>query len=268
MSVELRQRTFGELVGQCFSLAVSHFPHLFVIIGLFGLPSLFTQILVLPITHPEVPHGPVTPGSLARALELQSLAALLLLLVTLTLAPLQQAASILFVASSFTGEKSTIGSSLRVAARKFFSLLGLSFALTLVFTVGILLLVVPGIMFFTWFYVAAPLMVIEDLSVRDAMGRSRELSSGWRWSILGFLIVTTLLVAAVNGAIDAVLTAAVGDGLGSILVSYVFGVALSTISVVAPVVYYFQLRVVKEALDVESLSSLVDAIAARAGAKS
>jgi len=123
-------------------------------------------------------------------------------------------------------------------------------------------------MFFTWFYVAAPLMVIEDLSVRDAMGRSRELSSGWRWSILGFLIVTTLLVGAVNGAIDAVLAAAVGHGLGPLLVSYVFGVALSTISVVAPVVFYFQLRVVKEALDVESLSSLVDAIAARAGAKS
>src|SRR5437870_3408624 len=130
MSVELRQRTFGELVGQCFSLAVSHFPRLFVIIGLFGLPSLFTQILILPITHPEVSHGRLTPEEQL----LQPLASLLLLLVTLTLAPLQQAASILFVASSFTGEKSTIGSSLRVAARKFFSLLGLSFALTLVFT--------------------------------------------------------------------------------------------------------------------------------------
>jgi hypothetical protein len=263
MGVELRQRTFGELIGQCFSLALSHFSQLFVIIGLFGLPNLFTQILLLPILHPEAARGQLTQEQLG----LQLLGLMALIFVALILAPIQQAASILLVASSFTGERPTIGSSLRVAARKFFPLLGLSFAVTMILAIGLMLFFVPGIVFLTWFFVAAPAMVVEDLSVREAMGRSRSLSSDWRWSILGYLIVTTLLIAVISGAVNGLLAAAMGHGVGQTVVSYILNVILGIISVVAPVVYYFHLRVVKEAFDVESLSSLVDAIAARAGSK-
>jgi hypothetical protein len=48
--------------------------------------------------------------------------------------------------------------------------------------------------------------------------------------------------------------------------TYLVGVAVSTVAVVAPVVLYFQLRVVKDALDLDRLASLVDAIAARGAA--
>lgn len=263
MSVELKQRSFGELVGQCFSLAVSHFPQLIIIIGLLGLPSLIAQILVLPFTHPEVVGQPTPEQALERLL-----ASLVFLLVTVILGPIQQGASILLVAGSFTGDQPTIGASLRLSLRKFLPLLGLSFAVTLILTLGLMALVVPGVMWFTWYFVASPALVVEDLSVGAAMTRSKELSAGWRWKILGFLIVTTFLVAVIGGAINGALAVALRGGLETILVSYAVSVVLGMISVVAPVVYYFHLRVVKEAFDVESLSSLVEAIAARAEARS
>ena len=56
------------------------------------------------------------------------------------------------------------------------------FALSLLFSIGLgiglLLFVLPGVVFFAWFVLAAPLLKIEGLGVREAFRRSRELERG------------------------------------------------------------------------------------------
>ena len=54
-----------------------------------------------------------------------------------------------------------------------------------------------------------------------------------------------------------------GPGTLGIVVLYFVEQIIALILLVGPVVYYFHLRVVKEAFDVETLSALVDAIAVR-----
>lgn len=50
--------------------------------------------------------------------------------------------------------------------------------------VGVILLVLPGIVFYTWFALAAPVVKIERLGVRAALRRSRELVRGNFWQVL------------------------------------------------------------------------------------
>jgi hypothetical protein len=49
--------------------------------------------------------------------------------------------------------------------------------------VGVILLVLPGIVFYTWFALAAPVVKIERLGVRAALRRSRELVRGNFWQV-------------------------------------------------------------------------------------
>jgi hypothetical protein len=53
--------------------------------------------------------------------------------------------------------------------------------------VGLVVLVVPGVVLFTWFVLAAPVVEIEGRGVRDAFARSRALVRGNFWRVLGLL---------------------------------------------------------------------------------
>lgn len=58
---------------------------------------------------------------------------------------------------------------------------------------GLLALIVPGVVLFTWFSLAAPVVEIEDRRVIDAFRRSRELVRGHFWSVLGLLAPIAIL---------------------------------------------------------------------------
>ena len=49
---------------------------------------------------------------------------------------------------------------------------------------GAVLFIIPGLVFFTWFVLAAPLVKIEGLGVREAFRRSRQLERGSFWPVL------------------------------------------------------------------------------------
>jgi hypothetical protein len=74
---------------------------------------------------------------------------------------------------------------------------------------GLVLLVVPGLMLFARYVLAAPLLKIEGLSVGAAFRRSSELSRGHRWfllSLLGGLYLLTEGLTSVlqDGAVEAI----------------------------------------------------------------
>ncbi len=255
MKVELRERSFGELVGQSYSLAGVHFLKLALIIGILGLPTVIYQLLVM--RSGEV-GGPQEAGATAMV------GVLVLLILNLILVPLQQGASVLLVASSFTGDNPTLADCFKVAFRRLGDILLLSIVVGLIVGFGFLLLIVPGLIFMTWYYVSIPALLVEKISRSQAMERSKSLGLGNRMNILGFAIVTTLLLALIGGFIGGLIGGVAGSGYTQILVSYVINVAFSTVGIVAPVVYYFNLRVKKEAMDIQAFSSLVEAIARKA----
>jgi len=81
------------------------------------------------------------------------------------------------------------------------------------FTLGLLLLIVPGIVFLWRFGLASAVAEVEDIGVRDAFRRSYELTGGHLWLVLGALVPLTLLSSALGQGIQESGIALFGDPL-------------------------------------------------------
>jgi hypothetical protein len=111
------------------------------------------------------------------------------------------------------------------------------------FVLGLLLLVLPGILFLGWFVLAAPVAEVEDLGVRAAFARSRELTRGHVGLVLGLLIPLTLVFGAAGEAAQAAGVGLLGEGLvGEWLGAVVFGVLTATPWALAAVSLVYELR--------------------------
>ncbi|HEY2228412.1 MAG TPA: hypothetical protein VGI22_11880 [Xanthobacteraceae bacterium] len=76
------------------------------------------------------------------------------------------------------GKPVRLRESIRVGLRRFYPVLGLAIAVTLIGLLGIVALVVPGLMAFTRWFVAMPACVVEECGVFASMRRSAELTRG------------------------------------------------------------------------------------------
>jgi hypothetical protein len=64
--------------------------------------------------------------------------------------------------------------------------------------IGLLLLIVPGLVLWTWWLVIVPVIMLEGSGVTDAFGRSRQLVRGHGWSAFGVLVFTILILVVVD----------------------------------------------------------------------
>jgi hypothetical protein len=65
---------------------------------------------------------------------------------------------------------------------------------------GVVALVVPGLIFFTWFALAGPIVELEGTGVRAALARSRRLVRGHFWTVLLVLVPIGLASEALSSA--------------------------------------------------------------------
>ena len=67
---------------------------------------------------------------------------------------------------------------------------------------GLILLVIPGIIFAIWFSLALYILVAEDLKGMNALFRSKQLVSGKWWSVLWRILIITLIVVVFSMGIQ------------------------------------------------------------------
>jgi hypothetical protein len=121
-------------------------------------------------------------------------------------------------------------------------LIAVDVLLALIVLAGLLLLVVPGFVFFTWFALAGPVVEIERLGAVAALRRSRELVKGSFWRVFGIVVPVGLSTDALTDASSALATWLVGDTLvGDWAGAALAGVLLSPLYAVAVVVLAFRL---------------------------
>ena len=119
-------------------------------------------------------------------------------------------------------------------------------AVDLLYSVGValflLLLIVPGILFFTYYALTAPIVEIEDRRIRAAFRRSRELVRGHFWTVLAILLPVSVAIELITEADQAAVNALLGDSLLSDwLGTSIVNVALTPIYAVAAVVLTIEL---------------------------
>jgi hypothetical protein len=104
----------------------------------------------------------------------------------------------------------------QVAARLAYGrLVAVAVIFDLAVAAGLLLLVVPGVVVFTWFALAAPLIELEGCGVREALRRSRQLVRGRFWPVLAVLGPLTLASDSLDDSILAGVHHLLGGGLAA-----------------------------------------------------
>lgn len=169
----------------------------------------------------------------------------------------------------------------RVSFRCFFPLIGLGLVwlvvlFGLLFITG-LLFVVPGVryatplmiilfaMLFLMWSMAAPVCVVERAGPFRSLGRSRELTKGHRWKILGLfllVLISGLIVGLVIGVIfRAIVGLAPADGFriaATQTVSLIWNAMWSAFFAVTFAVAYHDLRVAKEGVDTNQIAAIFE----------
>jgi len=87
-------------------------------------------------------------------------------------------------------------------------------------TIGLFLIIVPGLYLITIWAVIIPVIIIERSGAMAAFGRSQQLVRGRGWNVFGTLVLVFIIqfvVDIVLGAIFSALPYAVRDGLSTVI---------------------------------------------------
>lgn len=183
--------------------------------------------------------------------------------VTLVFAIFAQGALTRATVMASDGETARLGDVLGTAARRFLPMVGLAIVSGLAFLAATLLLIVPGIILATVWYLAAPLVVAEREGVFASLARSADLTRGDRWNIflvmlitVGFLLVVFMLTTVLTG-----MGIAIGlrsGGLSSIALPMAIISSISTtlqvlLTAAIPTAVYVELRQLKEGPEAQGL---------------
>lgn len=254
------QNTFdgGSVLGRSFGILVRRFPT-FGVLGIL-LYAPFAVATVYVTQHeiervealyaawdPETEPEPVVDAGFFSASVLG------ILLVGTVSGAMVTAALTYGVFEALRGRHVSVGRCLYFGLSKTFPVLLISIALAFMVGVGCLLLVVPGLIIATTYYVAVPAFCIEGGAPTTVFQRSAELTDGHRWHVFLILFVVVGVPMFIDTALSRVFQEQPFVYLGtSITATILFGVWAAIASAVA----YYDLRNVGENFDLESLTDV------------
>jgi hypothetical protein len=114
----------------------------------------------------------------------------------------------------------SLGETVRAATPYFWAVAGASILAGIAITVGLILLIVPGLYLITIWAVIVPVIVLEQSGALASFGRSQQLVRGRGWHVFGTLVLVFIILIAVNlilGLIFSALPDVLGNGLSSII---------------------------------------------------
>ena len=133
------------------------------------------------------------------------------------------------------------------AGRRWPTLLALTVVGTLAILGGFLLLVVPGVLLLTWWFVAFQPAMIERMGWRESFGRSRQLVRGSFWQVLVAAIVVCVAVGVLDYGLWRVAEAVFPDFLAAWVAGVVGDTVATAFAAALTTAAYWQLRELERA---------------------
>src|SRR5262245_5594048 len=140
------------------------------------------------------------------------------------------------------GRPVSLSESLQVGLQRFFPIVGLAIVMGILIMLGFILLIVPGLILLTMWFVATPACVVERLGPMRSLGRSSELTKGHRWKIFGLMLVLLLISMVVTPVIEFAF-AAIGGMTLVLIASLLWNGVWGAFYAISVVVTYHDLRV-------------------------
>ncbi|GAB3166860.1 membrane protein [Amycolatopsis stemonae] len=147
-------------------------------------------------------------------------------------------------------------------------LIGVAFAYALVTTVGVMLCFIPGAVAWTFWALAAPALVLERGTFRQAFARTVKLVSGAFWRVLGILVLAKVIESFFENIIQLPFTLGTGvfsavlnpgkvyvPSTGDLLLASAGQIVSGTIAIpfvtLVTVIVYLDQRMRREGMDIE-----------------
>ncbi len=132
---------------------------------------------------------------------------------------------------------------------------------------GFIALIIPGLIFYTMWWVAIPVAVIERPGAVASLRRSAELTAGNRWRVFGLIIC--FLLAAIAGGVLAGMVVGVGVVVAagadqvrldqaSTIATWLWTALIMAGQAVLTAVSYYYLRVAKEGIGIDDIAAVFD----------
>ena len=241
---QLRPMSVGEILDGALTVMRQHFGLFFgLAVVCLGVPT----VIDLSTTFSGEPN----PGLSLLSRLLSAIGYLLL-----------TGASVHVVSETYLQRTPQFGAALRFARGKMGGLFIAGFAATLVTFLATLALIIPGFIVFCGYSVYAQVVVLESLpSATDALGRSWALTKGFKGKAFGlFLIMFVIFLVVVfgigilTGVAEAVLPVLTIPAmiLLAVLILFIYPFSSCVLTL-----FYYDLRVRKEALDLELLGQQI-----------
>lgn len=170
----------------------------------------------------------------------------------------------------FNGERATLGEAVRIGIRYFFPLLGLGILVMLGIFGGFILLIIPAVFISLGWSIAAPILIVEGRSIIDSIGRSWNLTKGYKRWILLFLLILAIIGVIISTILSA-FTLIAGNPATVILeggtpfyylvngvvtgISQAIAIMINSAGIAA---VYYELRQIREGVGAESLAAIFD----------
>jgi hypothetical protein len=132
----------------------------------------------------------------------------------------------------------SLGETVRAALPYLGAVAGASILAGIAITIGLILLIVPGLYLITIWAVIVPVIVLEQSGAMASFGRSQQLVRGRGWHVFGTLVLVYIILLAVS-LILGLIFSALPDVLGRGLSSVISGTLIAPyLALVVTLVYY------------------------------
>jgi hypothetical protein len=266
----LRPLDIGQKIDAAIKLTTRNFGTLATIVLLVAAPVQILTVLVTLSTLPEdytvgdsFGGGTASPDTGVDVSTGYWVGLAIVTLLSMFVYLLTTAGCFKAIGHAYLGEKIDWRESLGFAMKRLHSVLWVSILVGLAVIGGVFLIFVGAIWLGVAFSLALPALLLENKKGTDALGRSYNLIKGRWWRTFGLLLAGYTLASVISGIVQGILAAlmfvAVGDDSAlSVVLSGLAGLAgqvITTPFVAAlTVVLYFDLRVRKEAFDLQLLA--------------
>ncbi|SEB32873.1 hypothetical protein SAMN04489727_0619 [Amycolatopsis tolypomycina] len=166
------------------------------------------------------------------------------------------------------GREVSFGIAWREVQPRLLPLLGVAFVYSLLSTIGVMLCIIPGVLAWVFWALAAPALVLERGTFRTAFARSVKLVSGAFWRVLGVLLLAKIIEGFFQNIVSLPFTIGTGvfsqmfnpgkvtvPSTGDLLLASAGQIIAGTISIpfvaLVTVIVYLDQRMRREGMDIE-----------------
>jgi hypothetical protein len=235
----------GDVFSKSFGVFGRHLVTFLLLSLLASIPSL---VLAFAAPTPRLLAAGLTPAFFAR------------LLVGVICQAIATGAVTYGVIQDLRGGTASMGQGIATAVGRFLPMIGVAISVAFLSGLASLLLIVPGIIVACMYYVAPSACIAERIGVGRSLSRSLYLTEGHRAQIFGASVLIGI-VEFIAGFVSAFLVILLGGPLDAArvpIMTQALGVVFRAFNAVVAGVFYYQLRVAKEGVDIDKIASVFD----------